>query len=65
MMETVCFCIRYRVCLSNGKQASRGFGNDNPIKKGVEQCYFELLGQKVYVGLCDEAGKVYSPGKDP
>lgn len=51
------------VCLSNGKQASRGFGNDNPIKKGVEQCYFELLGQKVYVGLCDEAGKVYSPGK--
>ena len=33
------------------------------IKKGVEQCYFELLGQKVYVGLCDEAGKVYSPGK--
>lgn len=48
---------------ADGKQESRWFGDYNPIKKGAEQCYFELLGHKVYIGLCDEAGKVYSPGK--
>lgn len=48
---------------ADGKQESRWFGDYNPIKKGEEQCYVELLGHKVYIGLCDEAGKVYSPGK--
>ena len=53
---------------ADGQDDYKWFGNgvegwDNPIKKGAEQCYIELLGHKVYIGLCDEAGKVYSPGK--
>lgn len=52
----------------DGQYDTKWFGNgiegwDNPIEKGAEQCYIELLGHKVYIGLCDEAGKVYSPGK--
>lgn len=48
---------------ADGQDDYKWFGSGNPIKKGAEQCYFELLGHKVYIGLCDEEGKVYSPGK--